>query len=86
MPADLIRFPASEDVHRRAVAAFQNDVATEVAKALRLDRARTAALMTVADQARRFGVLFNLAEAVESGMTVDDAREFVMAVACGDQN
>lgn len=85
MSADLIPFPDSEDVRRQLIAGRQKDPANQVAEALNLDRARTAALIAVADQATRLGVPFHLAEAVVSGMTVDAAREYVMAVACGEQ-
>lgn len=84
MSADLITFPTSEEDRRQLMAGRLKAPATDVAKVLVLDRARITTLITVADQATRFGVEFDLAEAVESGMTVDAAREYVLAVACWD--
>lgn len=85
MPAELITFPTSETAHRIAVAIHEKAVATEVATALRNDRDRTIALLTIASQAARLGVPFNTMEAVESGMTADDAREYVMIVAAEER-
>lgn len=81
MPADLIKLPVSKDVRRRAVAVREKDIAADVAEAVRLDRMRVSELLKVAQQASQLGVTFNITEAIEAGMVVDAAREYVMTVA-----
>lgn len=49
--------------------------------AILAERARSAGLLKVAEQADRLGVTFNAADAINKGMSVADAREKVMSAA-----
>lgn len=76
LPAEAAAAAIERDAASRAEAIFN-----AVEAALVVDRNRVVALLVVAEQARRLGVAFDPVEAIRVGVSADDARAAVLAIA-----
>ena len=76
LPAEAAAAAIERDAASRA-----ESILTAVESALATDRARVADLLASAEQARRLGVSFDPGEAIRCGLTADDARAAVLAIA-----
>ncbi|MBY5619964.1 hypothetical protein [Rhizobium leguminosarum] len=86
MAADLVHLKLPADRHRAAVAVRKAAIAEDIAAALSSDRVRCADLVIIAIQAARLGVRFDAADAIRSGISVNDAREHVMSEAANKKD